>query len=404
MMIDNHYINSLPTALHIKVDYDGVEAVISLLLSALESFREVRTLVQENEVDFIRSVKGGPSELFIETNSKLKQGIHLTTEALDIEIRQIQTFLTYLRGDVNPPYTPTSSQIIFASANLDGNVLGIASGPVQLYSSQFSYVSQGNQGLLDSLKSDENALSLRLSEIEDMRISRETMQTELDQLRERLADLDRVSGSNPFDWLGDGAEFLGSRIFGEYGRVSGDISQLEEAIANLDTELGSAHRDVENLENSINQTVERLKLVTPPADADIEFIKNMEYTTTEAWLRPYTLDNGQGTCTTHIIDKIAIPRELIRNAGDWNNQALAHPEFGIQIGNHPLVGSVLVMERAHPYASDVAGHVMYVERIENGEVYVTDNNNNAPISLSQIGVNPNDANISYLYIPWHTQG
>jgi hypothetical protein len=71
-----------------------------------------------------------------------------------------------------------------------------------------------------------------------------------------------------------------------------------------------------------------------------------------------------------------------------------------------LVGSVLVMEKAHPYADHVYGHLMLVNRVDaDGAVWITDNTHpSVAIKLSSLTSETSGANISYLYLPWFTQG
>ena len=81
-------------------------------------------------------------------------------------------------------------------------------------------------------------------------------------------------------------------------------------------------------------------------------------------------------------------------------------QYGVSSGNVPLVGSVLVMEKTHSYADHVYGHLMLVNRVDSdGAVWVTDNNHpSAAVKLSDLTSETSGANISYLYLPWFTQG
>lgn len=92
------------------------------------------------------------------------------------------------------------------------------------------------------------------------------------------------------------------------------------------------------------------------------------------------------------------------DAHSWNDLVLEHPEYGISIGDQPLEGSVIVLEREHSYADDVFGHVLYVESVSDGEVWVTDNNNPEPIRFSDLTDQTTGDLVSYLYFPWHTRG
>lgn len=397
----------------IQVDYQELENIslqfadqqkrVHSVLQALQtSTDQLRRggWVTESATSFYQDMDQNVLPAVQRLDRAMQKSEHMVRDVIRLMKAAEQEALGYINNTQESSATPSEPRFMLASATL-GNVLGISSDNPA--SSQFPYVSQVNRHLFDALLKDEELLETRRSELDGLYSERTNKQAELDQLRERLNDLNEVSGSNPFDWLDDGVEYLGSRISGEYGRVQESIAQLETDIANLDNQISAGEAGIGNLQNGINEKIERLKLVTPPVGSDVDFIRRMENSKTEAWLRPYTMNNGQGTCTTHVIDKIAMPREMIRTAAEWNDQARANPRFGIQVAEKPLAGSVLVMERDHPYASSVAGHVMYVERVENGEVYITDNNHSTPVSLSQLGVKPTDGRISYLYIPWHTR-
>ena len=98
-----------------------------------------------------------------------------------------------------------------------------------------------------------------------------------------------------------------------------------------------------------------------------------------------------------------IPPGIPGNAMTWIDNAAAHPEYGITVGTQPLAGSVIVMQPEHSFANDIFGHVMYVERVENGAIWVTDNNNHTPVLLSSLTDELTGPNIQYMYFPWQTQ-
>jgi surface antigen len=93
---------------------------------------------------------------------------------------------------------------------------------------------------------------------------------------------------------------------------------------------------------------------------------------------------------------------MAANAYLWNDRAAALPQYGITSGNVPLVGSVLVLEKTHPYADPVFGHLMYVERVDNDGIWITDNLHTEPVKLSALTSETSGTNLSYLYFPWHT--
>jgi hypothetical protein len=45
---------------------------------------------------------------------------------------------------------------------------------------------------------------------------------------------------------------------------------------------------------------------------------------------------------------------------------------------------------------------MYVERVENGEVWITDNLHPNPVKLSALTDQTSGPNMEYLYFPWQT--
>ena len=313
-----------------------------------------------------------------------------------------------MEADISIGSSIPSTNLQFSTASMSVQTGSVLGANTESASSRYSYVASVNQPLLNKLLDAENSLQTYTSDLETLHSEREMLQSERTSLHNRLDDLNEVSGDNVFSWLEDGAEYLGGRISGEYGRVQDEITALESRIADIDSRIDSNTAEIQTIQETINNITTRLDRVTPPAGANLDIIKRMENGTTESWLRPYTLWNGEGTCTTHIIDRIAIPREIIANAKDWNDRAISNPQYGIQVGQQPLTGSVLVMEQVHPYASagggNTNGHVMYVERVEGGEIYITDNNHSNPITLSSLGISPTGEHISYLYIPWNTQG
>jgi surface antigen len=108
-------------------------------------------------------------------------------------------------------------------------------------------------------------------------------------------------------------------------------------------------------------------------------------------------------CVNYIVGKIPIPDGMAGNAYLWNERAAALPQYGVTSGDVPLVGSVLVMEQAHPYADPVFGHLMYVERVDMDGVWVTDNVHAEPVKLADLTDEVSGENIRYLYLPWHTR-
>jgi hypothetical protein len=88
----------------------------------------------------------------------------------------------------------------------------------------------------------------------------------------------------------------------------------------------------------------------------------------------------------------------------WDQAAVQLPQYGITSGDIPLTGSVMVLEPTHSYADDVFGHILYVEKVDHGIVWVTDNlHPDSPVQLTAIMDEISGPNVTYLYFPWHTQ-
>lgn len=163
--------------------------------------------------------------------------------------------------------------------------------------------------------------------------------------------------------------------------------------------------EVTELEGQIKALEQRLERVTPNKGADIERIRAMEGSTTSQAVLDATRPADQSVgCVHHICERMPIPSEIAANAHMWDDRALSYPQYGIKVGDVPLAGSVLVMEALHPYAHDVYGHVMYVEKVENGVIWVTDNMHPEPIPLTDLTTEASGPNIKFLYLPWHTRG
>lgn len=142
----------------------------------------------------------------------------------------------------------------------------------------------------------------------------------------------------------------------------------------------------------------RLDKITPAPGADPALIKAMEGAQTAAIIKQNTQD-----CVNYVVNRMAIPPKLPTDAHLWNDNIAKMPEYGIRIGHEPLEGSVMVMEREHPYADDLYGHLMYVERVEGDRVWVTDNYHPEPVLLTDVTDVTSGPTITYLYFPWETK-
>jgi hypothetical protein len=171
----------------------------------------------------------------------------------------------------------------------------------------------------------------------------------------------------------------------------------EEKLRLLNLQIKGASWDVDHLRTEVTTLHERLELLRPAPDANVELIRSMEASTSPDWLKKSTFD-----CVRYIVSRVSVPPAIARDAYLWNDQTAILHEYGIKVGQIPMPGSVLVMEQAHPYADPIHGHLMYVERVENGEVWITDNLHPKPVKLSDLTDQTSGPNMEYLYFPWQT--
>lgn len=242
-----------------------------------------------------------------------------------------------------------------------------------------SYVAAINQPLYTQLLFDQrelNSQQLTLSILTDMRQNRAD---DLLALRNRLLSYDPNS---------DPAQ-------------SARVQALETEITNLDTQINSTRAQISRLEDSIHNLNARLERVTPAPGADLTLLPKLEYGETNLWVQANTQD-----CVHYIVSRVPVPDALARDAYLWNEQVGRFPQYGIQTGSTPLAGSILVMEREHPYADPVYGHLMLVQRVDaDGAVWVTDNTHpTTPVRLSDLTPQTTGPALTYLYLPWFTQG
>lgn len=176
------------------------------------------------------------------------------------------------------------------------------------------------------------------------------------------------------------------------------VQALNSEIAALDEQIAVLNGDVLDLQADYDALGERLLRVHPGEAGDAALIFSMEGSATPDIIR----DNVEG-CVNHVVNRVAIPPGLARDAHLWDDLVTRFPEYGIQSGNVPLAGSVIVMSPDHSYADDVYGHLLYVEAVEGGTVWVTDNNHTAPVRLTDLTAEISGGNLQYLYFPWHTR-
>lgn len=237
------------------------------------------------------------------------------------------------------------------------------------------YISAANRPLLDELENKEKLLEdtrARLSELESTRASKAEV---LERLQAAVA-----AKRDP--------------------ALEERIDLLKKEITNIDIELWESQELIPELEAEIEALQKRLELVMPGPDADIDAIRALEGAESAQWIKDHTYD-----CVHYIVERMAIPPELPMNAHLWDEQATKFAaKYGMRIGDVPLEGSVIIMEREHSYASEIYGHVMYVEKVEDGIVWVTDNNYpDRLVRLDHLTTELSGPYIKYLYLPWETK-
>jgi hypothetical protein len=174
---------------------------------------------------------------------------------------------------------------------------------------------------------------------------------------------------------------------------------MQSDIARIDQDIRTTENNIEAIRGYIGDLQDRLSRVTPGDGANLELIRELENGVTQEGIRQNTFG-----CVNYIVNKMAIPPGIPNDGHLWNDNADKLAEYGIRSGDIPLPGSVIVFEREHSWADDVHGHLMYVERVENGEVWITDNYNpDVPVRLSDITTEVSGENVTYLYFPWHTR-
>lgn len=243
------------------------------------------------------------------------------------------------------------------------------------------YVSPQNQPIVQDLAEKQLLLTetrTRLATLEEDRVEK----------AETLQRLQAAAAANPDSGLEE------------------RIERLKQEITDIDTELYYGQENIPELEAEIEALKKRLEFVAIGPDADIDAIRALEGGETSQWIRDATRNEDNSVnCVNYVVNRMPIPPELPFNAHLWDEQVMKHgPKYGMSIGTVPLEGSVLVMEREHSYANDIYGHVMYVEKVEDGIVWVTDNNYpDKLVRLDHLTTETSGPYIKYLYFPWQTK-
>jgi len=249
--------------------------------------------------------------------------------------------------------------------------------PVPVALTPSSYVSAANRALFDEWTKARNETSSAAAVRDDLLEQRQEKQQELNALKNRILTFNPTANLTGIE-----------RVV----TLEAQIQALDAQIAVLDTQIART-------EDKVNELAHRLQWVLPGAGADLEKLRAMETGKTAQIVLDNTYD-----CVHYVASRLPIPANMATDAHLWNDNVLKLAEYGLQRGDVPLPGSVLVMEREHPYADSVNGHVMYVEAVDERGVWVTDNlHPDKPVLLSALTSEVTGPNISYVYFPWHTR-
>ncbi len=251
----------------------------------------------------------------------------------------------------------------------------VESAPVALG----TYVSAINQPLYGELQREQRELGNNQLLLSVLMQTRETRMQDLAALKNNLLSYDPQTDL----------------------RHTPRVQALEAEMQSYDQQISTTQQTIQQQQANVQALTSRLERVKPGAGADINLIQQLEQGQTNQWVKANTQD-----CVNYIATRVPIPDGLARDAYLWNDQAAKLTQFGVTSGNVPLVGSVLVMEKAHSYADHVYGHLMLVQRVDaDGAVWVTDNNHpSVAVKLSDLTSETSGANLNYLYLPWFTQG
>lgn len=238
------------------------------------------------------------------------------------------------------------------------------------------YLSAVNSPLYEEMLHHNRKLTERKAELSAMQQQREVLTEDLAALENRLLSYDR--SADP----------------GKIPRVQALLVEIRA----LDHQIEGIKGDIQQLDSDINKLSVRIERITPGRDADLLVIAALEGGETPEIIR----QNTEG-CVNYIVNRMPIPANIPRDAHLWDNMAARFDQYGIKMGETPLVGSVIVFEAEHSYADSISGHLMYVERVENGHIWITDNTHAEPVLLSELTRELTGPHIKFLYFPWHTQ-
>jgi hypothetical protein len=239
------------------------------------------------------------------------------------------------------------------------------------------YVSHANRPLLDELVQEKRDLQMNEARLDELLQTRQETLEDLVALKNRLISFDSDVDLNKIP----------------------RIQVLESQIVQMDQEILTIKDNIAGLHTSIGDLAARLDRVKPGAGANLRLIAGLESSETSEWVKNHTYG-----CVNYVVNRMPIPGGIPRHAYLWDQAAMELPQYGITSGDVPLTGSVLVLEPDHPYADDVFGHIMYVERVEHGVPWVTDNlHPDTALPLTDLIDDVTGPDMTYLYFPWHTQ-
>ncbi|MFN8528491.1 MAG: CHAP domain-containing protein [Anaerolineae bacterium] len=178
-----------------------------------------------------------------------------------------------------------------------------------------------------------------------------------------------------------------------------ELARQTEHLSDLNTQHDHLAGEITRLRQEIDTINARLQLITPEAGANLSLIRTMEGHQSPDWLQNNTFD-----CVRYIVSRVNVPPDIARDAYLWDDQAAQLDQYGIRTGTVPLPGSILVMERDHPYADPRFGHVMLVDHVDpDGSIWITDNlHPNTPVLLQTL-TDQILLKVKYLYLPWFTR-
>lgn len=239
-----------------------------------------------------------------------------------------------------------------------------------------SYVNEFNRPVYEELMRTKDDLREKQERLAYLNLMREDRVAELQALENRLAS-EGVTNINAIPRV---------------QVMQSDIERIDQEMRGIETDMASINENLQNIH-------ERLSRISPGAGANLDIIRELEKSETMDAIKQNTYG-----CVNHIVNKMPIPPGIANDGYLWNDNAATYAEYGITSGDVPLPGSVIVFEREHSWADSQYGHLMYVERVEDGEIWITDNYHpDEAVRLSDITSEVSGENVTYLYFPWHTR-